>query len=322
MDQPKIKKKLINLFASHSTAEIEAGNGALLKTALGVKKYRQLLQYPDDVFKKYYLTLKDLREKLDDAAAAAENLEQVKGCLHLLLKTKESNAPPEHFDILSELIKKGLSPKWTPDEKKYYAAGLDMIAVWKDYFISYTHRNRIETNNNFKSILADVFGDKYFQENKESVNCVAGLIVHYLKQNNLTAFFDRDNMKCGDIIEAEVFMHCKSVYTFVQLVEPGIFQPEDENKKNWCAEEYKTFAQWSSQNCLNSYKRYYFILAEKNVYPASFPSYYKDWQKEIERHLHIPDLSSLNKKQVREAICEIADEIVKTKKQVLEDYIS
>ena len=52
MDQPKLKKKLINLFASHSTAAIEAGNGALLKKALGVQKYRELLQYLDVAFKK------------------------------------------------------------------------------------------------------------------------------------------------------------------------------------------------------------------------------------------------------------------------------
>ena len=196
-----------------------------------------------------------------------------------------------------------------------------MIAVWKDYFLSYTNRNLIETNNDFKTILADVFGDNYFQENKERVNCVARLIVHYLNQNNLTAFFDSDSMTCGDIIEAEVFTHCKSAYAFVQLVEPGIFQPGTEDKKNWCAEEYKTFAHWSNQNRLHADKRYYFVLTAGNVFPANFPSYYKEWQEEIQRHLNIPDLNSLNKKQVRETISEIANEIVKSKKRVLEDYI-
>ena len=69
MDHTSIKKKLIKLFAAHSTLEIEADDGALLKKALGVQKYRKFLQYPDDTFKKYYFTLKDLREKLDDAQA-------------------------------------------------------------------------------------------------------------------------------------------------------------------------------------------------------------------------------------------------------------
>ena len=59
----------------------------------------------------------------------------------------------------------------------------------------------------------------------------------------------------------------------------------------------------------------------KNVFPANFPKYYKDWKEKIQQHLHIQDLSSLNKKQVRDKIKEIATEIVKTKTKTLEDYI-
>ena len=323
MEQSNIKKKLTGLFATHGMAEIEANDSALLKDTLGIEKYSQLLQAPDDdPYKKYYLTLKNLGEKLDKVGEEAENLEQVKGCLNLLWETKKSNAPHEHLDILSDLIKerKILYRNWNPGEKKYYNDGLDMITKWKHYFLSYTTRNLIETNNVFKSILVKTFGDKYFDDSKDRVNCVAGLIVHYLKENNLTAFFDRDNLKCGDMIEKEVFNHCQSVYAFVQLVEPWIFQPREE-KKNWCADEYETFTRWSSQNRLNSYKRFYFIKTEKNVYPANFPPYYEDWQKAIEGLSHIPDLSSLNRDDIRNEIGKIAKEIVNTSKKVLEDYI-
>jgi hypothetical protein len=83
----------------------------------------------------------------------------------------------------------------------------------------------------------------------------------------------------------------------------------------------KTFDAWSSKNHLKSYKRYYFILTGKNEFPAKFPKYYKDWKEKIQEHLNIQDLSSFNKNQVRDKIREIANEIVKTKTQALEDYI-
>jgi hypothetical protein len=321
MSNKNIKKKLIKLFAAHSAAEIDAGKGTLLKEALGVEKYSQLINISDDTFKKYYLTIKGLRKKLDIAADEKENIEQIKGCLYLLLNLQENDPSTEHFEILSLLIKQGFYKNWNREEKKYYDTGYKMLAQWTDYFLSYTNRNSIETNNDFRGVLCDAFGNDYINQNKEGVNCVARLIVHYLKQNNLTAFFDQDSMTCGDMIEDEISKHCKSVYAFVQLVEPLIFQAQDENNKNWCFLEYKTFDGWSSKNHLKSYKRYYFILTGKDVFPAKFPKYYKDWKEKIQQHLHIQDLGSLNKKQVRDKIKEIATEIVKTKTKILEDYI-
>lgn len=325
MSDKNIKKKLIKLFATHSTAEIDAGKGKLLKEALGVEKYRRLVKPSDDDFKNDYLILKELRGKLDnDVMGETESIEQVKGCLYLLREIKEKKpSSTGYFEILAQLIKQGLYENWPPEAKEYYAAGWEMLAVWKDYFLSYTGRNLIETNNDFGEVLAATFGSE-FSENKERANWVAALIAHHLgKINGLTAFFDRDEMKCGDDIHEEIFKNCKSVYAFVQLVEPLLFQAGDENKKNWCFHEYKTFDEWSSQNRLRSYKRYYFILTdmEKNVFPANFPRYYDEWKEKILKHKHIEGLSALNKNQVRDRSREIADEIVKTRNDVLDKYI-
>jgi len=324
MEQANIKKeKLRGLFAAHSMGEIEANNSCLLKKELEVETYDKFLEYLDDgSFKKDYLTFKNLREKLDEAAGEVIDLQQVKGCLKLLSKLKDYDDPPGNLDILSVFIKKGLYPNWNHDEKKYYDHGWDMIAVWKHYFLSYTNRNLIETNNAFKDILCNVLGNKKFEENKESVNCVAGLIAHYLKLNNLTAFFDKDNLKCGDMIEKEVFKHCQEVYSFVQLVEPAIFQRRAENKRNWCADEYETFTRWSSQNCLKARKCYYFILTREadKIYPADFPPYFNDWQQQINGHLNIQNLSSLERKDICDKISEIAREIVDTRRKIIEDY--
>lgn len=78
MGPNNIKEKLIKIFASHSVPDIEANNGARLKEALGEADYSLLLE--NDDYKEYFITLKELRDTLDDIVQDTEkqNLEQVK----------------------------------------------------------------------------------------------------------------------------------------------------------------------------------------------------------------------------------------------------
>jgi hypothetical protein len=242
----------------------------------------------------------------------------VKECLRLLKDTKD-NMPGEKFELLSQLIKKGLYTKtWTKNQKEYYNKGREMLVLWKDFFFSYTNRNLNETNNDFKEILCDIFGKTDFQENCEKANCAARLIVHYLYLNNLTAFFDQDNMTCGDVIKDEILKHCTSVFSFVQLAEPASFHLDHQD--NWPYREFQTFDEWITHSGLDGHKQYYFILTQENVFPANFPGIYQDWKTKIRERVHVPDLSSLNKKQIRDKVWEIAGEIVKTKNRILSGY--
>jgi hypothetical protein len=168
MSDINIKKKLIKLFATHSMAEIDADKGKLLKEALGVERYRRLVKPSNDDFKNDYLILKESRGKLDnDIMGETESIEQVKGCLYLLREIKEKKSSSTgYFEILTQLIKQGLYDTWPPEDQDYYAAGWEMLAIWKDYFLSYTGRNLIETNNDFGEVITATFGSD-FSENKE-----------------------------------------------------------------------------------------------------------------------------------------------------------
>ncbi len=57
------------------------------------------------------------------------------------------------------------------------------------------------------------------------------------------------------------------------------------------------------------------------MFPAKFPPSYEEWKKKIEEHLHIKNLSPLNKKRIREEVYKIAREIEKTREQALDRYI-
>lgn len=320
MSNKNIKKRLEKLFTNHSVKEIEAHSGARLKKAVRVERYSELAE--DEDFKNYYEMLKVLRKDLDDALIEKEHIEQAKGCLRLLKEIKDYPSD-ERIELLSRLISGSVYKKWGQEEQEYYNTGRQMLTEWRDFFLSYTNRGLPETNNDFKKILPLVFGEDYFAENVEKVNLVAGLIFRYLvKQNNLTAFFDKENMKFGDEIKEGIEKYCRSSYAFVQLVEPEIFQDEKKDQKNWCFHEFKVFAEWSGGNQLKPHKRFYFILTIKDeVFPANFPGYYKKWQDKISGHLHIEGLSSLNKEEIRHKCKEIANEIVDTRNKIQDDYV-
>lgn len=314
-----IKKKAINVFAANGLKEIEENNCARLTKALGVPDYTQLLK--NDEFKEYYCILKEMREELDSIIGQTDGIAQIKECLHLL-KEEKGEQNKKNFEILVQLIKKGLYKNWNPGEREYFDEGLDMLTRWKDFFFSYTGRNLRETNSDFKEILSDVFG-KDFENNREKMNYVARLIVGYLCRNNLASFFDQDNMTCGDIIKDKVFNHCKSTFTFVQLIEMETFHARDD-QTNWCFEEFKTFSEWIEKSKHPRYDRYHFILADnkEKVFPANFPNTYIKWRETIKERVHL-DLSSLrDNKLIRDKVREIAHHIAATKNSILDDYIN
>ena len=330
------REKLIALFAQHSAEEIFKEDSKRLKDALGKKKFQDLAQ--DEEYQKLFSTLTALRDKLDSAIAGTTGAEQVRYCLMLLQEIKE-NEPKEHHEMLEKLIKKGYQKNWSLEERQYYQSGYAMLCKWKDYFLSYTNRNCIETNNDFKEVLLNVFGDADFEKNKEKVNYLARLIFHYLKQHNLHPFFDQDNMKCGDDIKEKIFAHCRSTFAFVQLIEPGIFQAENKGQENWCYREFQAFDNWSSQNPVGDCKRFYFLLTEKiaDIFPARLPGEYEPWKTCIEGKIHIQDLKSMSnveigkthiqdlksmsKEKIKLKVWEIAQEIVKARQQVLASYL-
>lgn len=314
----RIEEKLLDLFADHSMEEITESSGELLKDALGIRNYYQLSENRD--FKFYFYRLKELRDNLDDVLAGEEGMGQVKGALSLLHQKEQQSR--KDFEQCMELIKRGIyKKKWSKAQQKYFDFGCQMIGHWKDYFISYTNRNLPETNNDFKDLISEIFGQGFFEENREKSNCVPNIIVHYLEQNGLRGFFDKHNLTCGDVIEDKVFKYCTAVYTFVQIAEMTTFN-HDEDKPNWCFREFEKFDEWITKRDMNNYKRYFFILTDEVVFPAVLHKSFKEWKNKISERIYLDNINALDKKQLKRKVRGLAVEIATTKKQILEDYYS
>ena len=319
----RLREKLIELFARHSTDEIKENSGELLKEAIGINNYPDIQKIRG--YNDFYEKLKKLRKELEFAVDNDEGIQQVKGCLDLLLQKKDperEEADEKDFELSAKLIRKGIYHlEWNKEQQKYFDLGCEMFTVWKDYFLSYTNRNRHETNSDFMHIIPPVLGESFYREKKDESNLVPHLLVHYLHQHGIRGFFDKHNMTCGDVIKDEIFKYCTSAYAFVQLVEIEIFNHR-EGEKNWCHNEFNTFDQWIKDTKLDRYKRYQFLLTHKKeeVFPVDLHKDYKDWKNKIEERLYIDNLIELDRKKIREKMRELAMAIRDTREQILTDY--
>ncbi len=322
MARINFKEKLIGIFAKNSLQAIEADGCALLIKQLGAG-CRSLVE--NETYAKYYTLLKGPRQDLDETLAGTRGSLQARECLKLLDDYKE-NESDETFELLGQLIRQGpYALEWEEVTRKIYDTGWAMLSQWADFFFSYTNRNLNETNSQFSKILRDALGKETFKAYREKLNCVARLIVSYLDANNLTAFYDIDHMTCGDVIEKKILDHCRSAFTFVQLVEARTFEYR-RGRTNWCYREFEEFntccgeKSWFDVDDTEPCKRFFFILVGRHVFPANFPGKYRDWKAKIEESLNIQYLCELSHQQIRAAVWELARQIVTARKRILEDY--
>ncbi|MCU0286942.1 MAG: hypothetical protein MUF15_11155 [Acidobacteria bacterium] len=315
----KDKEKLIDIFSRNRSTELEENNFERLKKEIGLKKYASLIN--DLEYNRFYKLLKDIRCELDVTLEGESGIQQVKGCLSLL--NKKGRRSKDDFHLCKDVIKKGIYNNWNINQQNYFHKGCEMIADWKDYFISYTDRNHHETNTDFEHIILDVFGKQFYDQNKEKYNCLPHLVVHYLQGHGLKGFFDKNNITCGDVIGEEIYKHCTSVYTFVQLVELETLK-YDERKNNWCFHEFEKFDQWVGETSVDKYKRYYFILTNDTdvVFPRALHPKYEPWKKKITERHYVGNLSALSYKEIRTKMSDLAEQIRITRDKMLEDYYS
>jgi hypothetical protein len=323
IEDRRIEKNMIDFFTKYSVkeADLEDAKKTLFEL-FGVKDRAELKEN-----KKYiqsYESIKQLRLELDTSTENLAGLEQVQSGLRLLRDKKESKKK-ETLEILRKLIgddsKECLYKSWNKEQRDHYKKACPMIVHWNDFFFSYTNRNLPETNHDFHELITHTFKRDEYERDVDEINYVAKLIVRRLTQNNLQAFFDQDKITCGDDIQHEILKHCKSCYTFVQLIEKQVFNyPDDED--NWCYFEFEEFDTWAKNNFENE-KRHYFFLTHKAkmVYPPLIHSDYEYWQNSIEEKKYVTIIHGLSILDFREKVDELAKEIKNTKDKILKHFL-
>lgn len=324
---------LIDLFAAHAVSEIEGHNGRILKTRFGVATVEDLAKiegYKDnfDLVKVCKLELENILAR--NATSAAR---QVTECLESLYLDKDKGLAdraqedrPSRTETFRDLIKRSVyATAWTAQECATFDAKYEVLMEWRHYFLSYTNRDAFVTNNTFRKLIEFVYGAPTPQW--QTANFIAPTVAKILKQNNVSGFFDHNDLKSGDEIEDEIRVFCRRCWAFVQIMEPETLATPPGGKLNWCFEEYNEFVNAVSHlQALAGHtpsKRYHFVITLEHIHklkPVMPNPNYSAWFAHAEK-LHYKSLQNKEYEEVRDAVREIASRIKELRKSVIADLL-
>jgi hypothetical protein len=325
---------LINLFAEHAVSEIEGNNGKILTDCFGVATVEDLTKisgYTDNftLVRECKVDLeKILARKLLSAA------EQVTACLESLYAYKEAGRAdrtqedrPSPTETFRELIKRSVyDTAWSAEECETFDGKYKVIMDWRHFFLSYTNRDAKTTNDTFRELIESAYSLDEIVTQWTTENFVAGAVAKFLKKQNVSGFFDRNDIKSGDEIASEIRKYCGQCWAFVQIMEEETLVIPPAGKLNWCFEEYDEFHSAAShlQALLghDQGKRYHFVSTVEPIQdlePANLGQY-SAWFKHAER-LHYEGLLNKEPKEVRKTVKQIATEVVKLRKSVINDLL-
>lgn len=325
---------LIDLFAAHAVSEIEGDNGQILKDYFGEATVEALLKI--EGYKDNFALVKECKVDLEKILARKPTsaARQVIHCLEVFYNDKEKGRADRaqedrasRTETFRDLIKRSVYYKaWPEQERKTFDEKYKVIMDWHHFFLSYTNRDAFVTNNKFRELI----GSEYILPRPDTEwtteNFVARVVAKFLKGQNVSGFFDRNDIKSGDEIASNIRKCCSQCWAFVQIMELAILVIPPAGKLNWCFEEYDEFhsAASRSQALLHhdQRKRYHFVSTAEPIQelePAHLGQY-SAWFKHAER-LHYEGLLNKEPEEVRKTVKQIATEVVKLRKSVIADLL-
>lgn len=311
--------ELLKLYSAHSTQQIEA-DGARLLAHFNVSDPDALLAIVG--YKEAFSLVSTCARLVDDLVAHNPEPEgQMREGVRLLRRMVDDGEPPKKLEGTRALIEGRLLRSW-PEATCTMYHKKKTILDWRDFFVSYTNRDAPATNGQFRSLIRTCLGlTPKGDENKS--NYVARVINRHLRRyQNLSGFFDDDNLKVGEDLTHAVDQFCTRAFALVQFIEPLALTPDP--APNWVFYEYQKFSDNPAVLAFAEAKdRHFFILAESEIgdlRPANLPHEYEPWVQRIGGIRHI-SLKNERNTTLRAKIKTIATEILHVRAAVIEAWL-
>jgi hypothetical protein len=317
------RTELLKLYCAHSTQAIEAADGKLLLDAFGVVQPDALVAIPD--YPEAFALVSECASIVDNLAAKHPAPdEQVRESLRTLRRMVDDGSPAKKVDTARALVECRLLRAWPPAQQALYDEKRQILE-WRDFFVSYTNRDAPATNQQFRDLIKSCLGSAP-KGTQLQANYLARVITRHLRRyQQLSGFFDEDNLQVGENIQDAVDGYCTKVFAFVQLIEPLSFDKEP--PRNWCFHEYKRFSDNPAiVSLLGDKDRHYFILTDpqlSEIQPANLQPPFTGWVKRIDhlKQSHI-DLSGERNTTLRAKIKGIATQILALRSEVIDRWLT
>jgi hypothetical protein len=315
--------ELLKLYCDHSTQAIEAADGKLLLDAFGVTQPDALVAIPG--YPEAFAMVSECSSIVDSLAAKHPAPdEQVHESLRTLRRMVDDGDLPKKVDTACALVECRLRKAWPPTQQAVYDQKKHILE-WRDFFVSYTNRDAPATNQQFRDLIKSCLGSVPTGTQQLQVNYLARVITRHLRRyQQLSGFFDEDNLQVGENIHDAVDGYCTKAFALVQLIEPLTFDKEP--PRNWCFHEYKCFSENAAiVGLLGNKDRHFFILTDPlgAIQPASLFPPFAGWVKRMEglKHVHIA-LKDERNTTLRAKIKDIATQILALRSEVIDRWLT
>jgi hypothetical protein len=315
--------ELLRLYCRHSTQQIEAADGTLLLNAFGVAQPESLMAiagYPEA-----FALISECSCIVDKLAAKYPAPdEQVRESLRTLRRMVDDAEPAKKVETTLALVECRLRKAWPAAQQAFYDQK-KQILEWHDFFVSYTNRDAPAINQQFRDLIKSCLGSAP-KGPQLQVNYLARVITRHLRRyQQLSGFFDEDNLQVGENIQNAVDGYCTKAFALVQLIEPLTFDREP--PQNWCFHEYKCFSENPAIVALLGDKdRHFFILTDPQlgaIQPAGLVPRFGGWVQRIgalkDAHIALTDERNTT---LRAKIKSIATQILALRSEIINRWLA
>ena len=261
---------------------------------------------------------------VDSLAAKYPNHDdQVRESLRMLRRMIDEGVLAKKVDTTRAIVECRLRRSWPSPQQTYYDEK-KQILEWRDFFVSYTNRDAPTINQQFRDLIKSCLGSAPRGAQLHS-NYLARVVTRHLRRyQQLSGFFDEDNLQVGENLQGAVDGYCMKAFALVQLIEPLTFDKEP--PCNWCFYEYKRFSENPAIVSLFGNKdRHYFILTDtlNAIQPAALHPPFANWVQRIEtlRQAHIA-LDGERNTTLRAKIKEVAIQILALRAEIIDRWLS
>ena len=234
-----VRANLLKLYCDYTTYAIEESDGKLLLDTFGVGQPEALIAIPG--YPATFAAISECALIVDHIAAKYPSPDdQTRESLRTLRRMLDDGTPETKIEAVRTIVEGRLYKVWPAEQQVFYDQK-KQILEWRDFFVSYTNRDAPAINRQFQDLIKSCLG--FVPRGPQlQTNYLARVIARHLRRyQQLSGFYDDENLQVGENIQHKVDEYCTKVFAFVQIIEPLSFDKEPPH--NWCFHEYRCFSE-------------------------------------------------------------------------------
>ncbi len=158
--------------------------------------------------------------------------------VHALKLLNTYKADRHKQDLCADLTVRRYGSSWSLEQLNYYRQAGAKLAVWRDYFLSFTNYTPtpgyvLAVNNDHARLIKFALCQEFSKARTTSENLLALLLDYKLRHTPLNGFFYPTHRGAQDVVE-QLEREARECFVFVQLLQNTIF----EKVPNYCKAEF------------------------------------------------------------------------------------